>query len=297
MTEKNRLAKIDSWVNEILVDPLSKNPLSVSGDGLSLVSTYGRKYPVVGGVYDLRLLNNQTTSDQKIWSQGQLHYEEWDDSYTVTDSPNYNDELNGVRDVYEAIPIEGRCLDVGGHQGRLRAFLCPGQEYISCDPFLNVFQWISKSPNLIRTYPFLVEPVNFVSCQAEFLPFASCSFQTVHMRSVIDHFLNPELALNEAYRVLKEVGNLIVGLYVHGGKNGKVPLRDHLKEAVRLILPIFGIHKYADHHVWHPTYEELKSLISTCGFKIAKVHWQECHNGTVCYIKATKEPGLTRHAH
>ena len=106
----------------------------------------------------------------------------------------------------------------GGHQGRLRAFLSPGQEYLSCDPFISVFDSIKKSKNLVKVYPFLLSPVNFICCHAEYLPFRSLAFDTVHMRSVIDHFLSPEIAMREAFRVMSHDGQLIVGLYVRGGR-------------------------------------------------------------------------------
>jgi ubiquinone/menaquinone biosynthesis C-methylase UbiE len=140
----------------------------------------------------------------------------------------------------------------------------------------------------------MLEPVNFVCCDAEFLPFRSAFFQTVHMRSVIDHFLSPELALNEAYRVLRTDGALIVGLFVHGGKRGKPDIKSIAKELVRETLIAAGIKRFKDYHVWHPTYKELTDLISDCGFKIEKVHWQKGYNDTVCYVRARKCSGLTR---
>ncbi|MCK5451781.1 MAG: methyltransferase domain-containing protein [Candidatus Omnitrophica bacterium] len=291
---KNNFVKIDDWVKDIIVDPLSKQALRLSGNGEYLLSSYGRKYPIIGGVYDLRLLNNETTYDQKIWKKGQIEFMKYSRSEATSDNTNYDSELNGVREVYEEIPIDGTCLDVGGHQGKLRAFLEANQKYISCDPYLNIFDKVAEHTNLIKTYPFLLEPVNFLSCDAEFLPFKSCVFQIVHMRSVIDHFLNPELALNEAYRVLENKGSLIVGVYVNGGKQGKVCLKDRIKENIRTVLPYFGIHKYTDHHVWRATYKELTDLISACGFEIIKAHWQKGYSDTVCYIRALKKVELTR---
>jgi len=207
---------------------------------------------------------------------------------------DYFKEIEEVREVYEDIPIEGRCLDVGGHQGRLRRFLLPGQEYIICDPFLNAFDNLGRQPNLLKAYPFLLEPVNFVCCDAEFLPFSSSVFQTVHMRAVIDHLLSPELALNEAYRVLWSDGDLIVGLFVHGGKHGKPDIKSLAKEFVRATLVGAGIKRFKDYHIWHPSYKELTYLISACGFEIEKVHWQKGYNNTVCYVRAKKCLGLTR---
>lgn len=293
MTEKT--IKLDSWVKEILVDPLSKEPLTINEKNNFLVSPYGRWYPIQNGVYDLRLLNNETTADQRVWYDGQREYERGSSNLASQDEDqDYFAEIAGVREVYEDIPILGSCLDVGGHQGRLRHFLSHGQDYVTCDPFLNVFDDLDKQPNLLKAYPFLIEPVNFVCCDAEFLPFRSASVQTVHMRSVIDHFLSPELALNEAYRVIKPAGGLIVGSYVYGGKRGRPTFKFLAKKIVRETLVRVGMSRFKDFHVWHPTYGELTGLISNCGFNIEKVHWQKGYDDTVCYIYAQKRLGLTK---
>jgi SAM-dependent methyltransferase len=291
----NKFVKLDSWAKGLVVDPLSKDPLNMSEDNNYLLSPYGRKYPIIDGIYDLRVLNNETTKDQKLWKEGQRHFERWSQNIVVLDKKeNYFAEIEGVREVYKDIPLEGSCLDVGGHQGRLRQFLAPGQRYISCDPFLHVFDDLDKQPNLLKAYPFLIEPCNFICCDAELLPFRSCSFKTVHMRSVIDHLLNPELALNEAYRVLNIDGILIVGLYVLGGKLGKIDMRTRSEELARGLFSVLGIERFKDYHVWHPKYYELTELISKCGFRVEKVHWQKGYKDTVCYISAKKQLGLTK---
>jgi SAM-dependent methyltransferase len=287
--------KLDSWVRDIIVDPLSKESLTTCTDNSFLVSPYGRKYRIEEGIFDLRLLNNETTSDQQIWKEGQHAYEDWTARLVAQDrKQNYRAEIDGVREVYEDIIVEGSCLDVGGHQGRLRQFLSPGQDYVTCDPFLNVFDNLEKQTNLLSAYPFLLDPVNFLCCDAEFLPFRSKSFQTVHMRSVIDHFLSPELALNEAYRVLNSDGMLIVGLTVHGGKRGRPTFKAVAKELVREALVFAGMKRFKDHHVWHPTYQQLSELIQACGFTIAKTHWQKGYGDTVCYILGRKCPSPIR---
>lgn len=87
---------------------------------------------------------------------------------------------------------------------------------------------------------------------------------------------------------------MIVLLSVNGGKHGQVSLREYAKEAIRFVLPYLGIHKYTDHHVWHPTYKELTDLISECGFEIEKIVWQENQNNTVCCLQALKKMNLSR---
>ena len=281
----NKYIKKDSWVSNILVDPLGKEPLILSQDEKKLVSNYGKEYPVVNGVFDLRLLKTQTTQDQKIWKSGQDEFEKESALFLAEDNIDYELELESISKVYQEIPVNGRCLDVGGNKGTLRFFLNDEQEYITCDPFLGVFNGLENRTRLLKTYSCLENPVNFVCCDAEYLPFKSSSFDTVHMRSVIDHFLNPESALLEAHRVLKKDGSLIVGLFVHGGAGGKESFTEELKEFVRHILPYIGVHKYTDHHIWHPTFKELGELIVNCGFKVSKVHWQY---DSVCYIEAKK---------
>jgi hypothetical protein len=95
---------------------------------------------------------------------------------------DYAAEIGVVRDVSDAIPLEGRVLDVGGHEGRLREFL-NGQEYVSCDPFIDAFERRELQPRLLAAFKCFAGPCNFVACHAEHLPFKSASFDIVHMRS------------------------------------------------------------------------------------------------------------------
>ena len=278
---------LDDWAKGLLVDPIGKSRLEFRGN--TVCSDYGRCYPIRGGIIDLRPFAASVGEHAETWKTGQMAYESWSDAVARKDSrADYEEELDSVRDVYEAIPIHGACLDVGGHQGRLRAFLAPDQKYMVIDPFINVFDDIKLQPNLLEAYPFLTESVNFVCGVAEHLPVRANSFDVVHMRSVIDHFQDPALALLEAYRVLKEGGYLVVGLFVEGGETGRLTLTEQAKELVRTILPWFGIKKWTDHHVWHPTYAELVALIQASGFAIDLVYWQKAFVDRVCYIKACK---------
>lgn len=284
----HQFIKLEEWAKDLIVDPLSKGPLTLSDKGNKLLSAYGAVYPVVDGIYDLRLLNTEITSDSKLWKKGQEEYEKLSINWNAYEQQDFFGEREGMKEVYEEIPIIGRTLDVGGHQGRLRAFLSQNQEYLSCDPFISCFSPIGKSRKLVQAYPFLLDPVNFICCQAEYLPFMSLSFDTVHMRSVIDHFMNPELALKEACRVMVTDGQLVIGLYVRGGKNGIETSYVKLKGIIKDVLSDCGCNRWVDHHIWHPTYNELIDLLYVCGFKQIKVHWQRGMKDKVCYIQAMK---------
>jgi ubiquinone/menaquinone biosynthesis C-methylase UbiE len=282
-----RFTKLDPWVRALLVDPFGKGPLAATERGIE--SAYGRAYPMVGGIPDLRRPYSAASADAATWRAGQEQYEAWSQRLVEDDAhQDYAAEIDGVREVYADIVPTGRVLDVGGHQGRLREFLAPGQEYLSCDPYLDVFAAAERQSKLLKAYRCLAEPCNFVAAHAEHLPLAEASFDTVHMRSVIDHFRDPALALIEAHRVLRNDGALVVGLYVEGGRSGRMSTRETAKELVRAALPWVGVTRYSDHHVWHPTYAALTELIERSGFSIDKVHWQRGWNERVCYVRARK---------
>lgn len=277
--------KCDSWVRGILRDPLDKSLLVIEDD--KIVAAYGRHYPVVDGVFDLRVLNSCVGTVGRLWHTGQTAYESWSAAAGAASGENYVQQRRGMEDVYREIPIVGRCLDVGGNDGRLRAFLSPDQEYLSIDPYLTIIHE-HRSPECKEVYPFLDAPLNFLAAFAEHLPVCAESFDVVHMRSVIDHFLNPELALREAYRVLRRGGYLVIGLSVRGGRRGSDPLLIAAKGLLRGCLVFVGLNRFRDHHIWHPTFDELTRLVSECGFQVEKVHWQASEHGRVCYFRANK---------
>jgi ubiquinone/menaquinone biosynthesis C-methylase UbiE len=282
----SEFVKLDGWLRELIVDPLDKGPLVLSGS--TLVSSYGRRYPVEKNIYDLRLLTQHVGVVGGLWQDGQHTYEHWTDSLAARDSKrSYEEEKESVREVYRELPIVGRCLDVGGHQGRLREFLEKDQEYVSIDPFRDIFQGLAAQTNLLEVYSSLRNPVNFLCAFAEHLPLKNGSFDTAHMRSCIDHFYNPEAALLEAYRVLRRGGQLIVGLYVEGGRTGVPTLKERCKEGIRGVLSLVT-GRYKDHHIWHPTYDQLCALVEGAGFHVERTYWQPAFIDRVCYIRARK---------
>jgi SAM-dependent methyltransferase len=190
--------------------------------------------------------------------------------------------------VYADLPIEGSCLDVGGSDGRLRHFMPSDARYACVDPHISAIGDIARQPALVSAYPELSDPINFVAAHAENLPIAGDAFATVHMRSAIDHFANPLLALMEATRVLRRGGQLIVGVSIEGGATGVRTAKERLREITRSILVGVGFERFRDHHIWHPTIPELQRLFSLAGLEPDKVHWQASERGRVAYLRAYK---------
>jgi ubiquinone/menaquinone biosynthesis C-methylase UbiE len=152
------------------------------------------------------------------------------------------------------------------------------QEFCSVDPFIDVYKLAEGRSNLFKNYP-LHLPLNFVAGYAEFLPFRSSTFNTVNMRSCIDHFFNPELSLLETYRVLKDNGKLIIGMTVDVNS-----MKNFLKETGRKILNLFT-KRFQDKHIWHPSRYELIAMCKKCGFDLEDEIWQ---NENVWYASFRK---------
>jgi len=219
--------KFDQAIEEILCCPQCKSNLNRLDSGFSCGSC-GLFFPLtkieIGNglsenVYDFRIIGPSycIPNSKNLWKETQTIFEQFSDDFGSRDSlQEYLDEIDSVKEIYtEEFHINGRVLDVGGHQGRLRHFL--GNDvslYLSIDPFIEGFRGLVRQPNLLKIYSCLSEPCNFLSANAEYLPLKSRSFDWVHMRSVVDHFEDPYKAFLEAYRISRIGGKLLIGLAI-----------------------------------------------------------------------------------
>lgn len=253
------------WLKDILVDPISKSNLKRQGN--TYISELGFSYCIKEGIPDFRIRLNQFEKD---WQKGQESYEKWMEYYLNNAEKNnsfYPKELERDAPMYEKLVLEGRVLDVGGNLGAIRKYMKKQQQHVSIDPFINVNKLATGKVNFFKTYPMHI-PLNFIAGFAEFLPFKSASFDTVNMRSCIDHFFNPELSLLETHRVLKENGKVIIGMTVKVNS-----VKNTLKENARIVLNLFTS-RFEDNHIWHPTRDELISMFNKCGFHLEDEVWQ-----------------------
>jgi len=260
------------WLLSILANPVTKQAVAA------------HHFPLREGVLDARVFLRHTHGYDG-WAEGQTAYESFGLRDT-TDSAGYELEIARDRPVYEHYPLRGRILDCGGGAGTVREFLPQDTEFVSTDPWLAAP--FTSSAARKQAYRCLSQPLAFIAATAEFQPFLAESFDWVHMRSMLDHVQVPDLALLEAWRVLKPGGRVLIGLYVEGGKTGVNSLERQVKGAMKAALETVGINRWKDHHVWHPTYAALTRLIEDNGFTIVDTYWQPQWQNMVCYVAATK---------
>ncbi|WP_018702957.1 class I SAM-dependent methyltransferase [Anaeromusa acidaminophila] len=266
------MVKLEKWVLDILADPILKKHAN------------SEIFKNANGILDARVFFKNSLGFSQ-WDCGQDGYEniernERDYNYFIS-------EINHDRPTYEHFHLSGTILDVGGGVGTVRQFLSDDTKFISIDPSMSCLDEVTS--NKRKAYTCLERPLNFICGMAEFLPFTNEQFDWVHMRSVIDHFHVPDMAMLEAYRVLKDDGNILVGLTVKGGRTGKVTFKEVAKDVIKMGLNCIGIDKYKDHHIWHPTFLELVKLIEDNGFIVQDVYWQPNWNEQVCYIWGKKD--------
>ena len=282
------IQKVDQWVETILVDPLNKDKLDLEQDRNQLRSSYGVCYPIVKNVYDLRVPYHSVLTRQQDWETGQADYERLYNLFDISDKLAFQQEIECFKEIYSKLTISGRLLDIGGGYGQIRILIDSSVAYVSCDPMLNMYDAFLKKRNILDAYPQLTDHFNFICCYAEHLPFKAESFDSAHMRSIVDNLKDADLALKEAYRVLRPNGRLIIGSYVFGGKDGKALHRDKLKESVKQQLARLKLYNKPDHHIWHPTHQNLRDIIASNGFNIEVELWQPGTHDNVCFIQAKK---------
>jgi len=100
-------------------------------------------------------------------------------------------ELLGI----DVLEVKGKLLDIGGAHGYYASLFSNCSDRIVVDPLYEKLQ-------------LSLDGITGISCAGENLPFPSDSFDFIILRNVIDHMLEPDKLLVEAFRVLKPSGEI-----------------------------------------------------------------------------------------
>jgi ubiquinone/menaquinone biosynthesis C-methylase UbiE len=267
------------YLGSILVDPLGKEKLSLNEN--FAISQYGSRYPFVGKVIDFRLLQKAITQDEIRWREGQIDYERWHRTEWLDRKVDYIKELDDVSEMYQRVDFSGKdIIDIGGNCGTLRF------HYVIIDPYVNALEDARQNSELVRALPFILDDCDFLCANAEFLPIKSSSFDIAHVRSVIDHVYNPSLAISECFRVLRNMGTLIIGTAIAKNESSSTKRKTISSLARDLIRG--NVDENHDHHTWRPTLKGLENLVLNAGFEIRDLRFQGSFNGNVVYVIAQK---------
>lgn len=268
------------FLGAVLVCPISKEPMTRLGDDF---------HAPAGFVYkngDLRV----GLEFNRDWANGQRAFERWQQRRLSGKGAEYFAAIDAETvDVYEAIRLHGKVLDVGGGLGTAAAQAgIDKQSYISIDAFPLLWRDMLVYRGVTSHYAQCADLCR-VPAHAEFLPIASGTMDFVHMRSCLDHFANPTLALREAYRVLGKNGHVVVGISLEGAykKENKTSYEKFKAFVKRNGVTREIYERLFDHHQFHPTHESVKALLTQAGFLITKEHWACAYHG-VLYVSARK---------
>jgi SAM-dependent methyltransferase len=278
--------QLDSETERLLCCPLCKCELAKSTRCFTCIAC-GTAFPMrtiqtsknqTEDVYDFRIRYPEycVPPGLSAWAESQHAFERYVKGYVSQDSyERYLSGVDAVREIYQQeFHLAGRILDVGGHQGWLRHYLGPDTGlFVSVDPYIDIFAGMDQQPNLLRAYPCLRSPCNFLAAYAEHLPFKSNVFDWIHMRSVVDHFADPFLAFLEAARCCKAGGMVLVGLAI-----------------VEKLPPAASPPK--DDHLFRLTQANLKDLLGRTNWRVCKEHWVKPPYQYCLYLSAQKR-GLT----
>lgn len=313
--------KLDQEIINILCCPLCKGSLESTDDGFfckNCASQYplrdiqqGKEKERVSD-FCIHRPDYCITAGFAKWLDVQSDYEEgyFERDIKSDDLNEYQKEIDFVKETYDKeFGIRGRVLDVGGGEGKLRHFIKKNEVslYISVDPIINGFENLESRKNLLKVYPELAESCNFLACYSEHLPFKANTFDCVHMKSVLDHFQDPYLAIKEAYRVLNPEGSLIIGSTAYGGKSfSKIEDRDIfwrrlISDAVykfriygfkslieAMVKKLFNKKGWATTHIINWKYEDLIDLLRKTNFNIQKEYWQKPPFDMIVWIESKK---------
>jgi ubiquinone/menaquinone biosynthesis C-methylase UbiE len=262
-----------------LADPISHSELSLDGSNLITNTNFVYHHG------DFRIALSGFLGND--WVQGQKKYEVYNSKFMANPIDFFESVDSETNEVYTQVPLKGRVLDVGGGYGTAaKQANVESDNFVVIDPM--ICRWDSIQSKTFLSHYEELENVLRIPGYAEALPFRNATFDTVHMRSCLDHFENPHRALLEARRVLKDNGKLVVGISLEGSyKISNVKLINFCKYHFKNSYIGEVYERLFDPHMFHPTLTSIKLLTRNSGFEIVNLINQKGYSNVI-YFEAVK---------
>lgn len=295
------------FLEAVVACPLCKNCLKLERStcdnegfvkqGVLTCASCNASYQIANGVPNLL---SESKLDGPNWGQWRIT----DEQFRTDFLPSHNLAQAKIfkvllDDFFSRVDVRGSVLDIGGADGVIRHWLPKEYLYASVDP--NAALAYHPFPFFDQLFPRYREPYLFLQGAAEYLPVKSSSFDNTLFISSLDHCNNVHIALDEAKRVLKSNGQLLIYGHVTPITKGVVGKRIKLvfaaqnrNEAIRtlgrwvrksvkgivkqLAREIFGVQlgtQSMDHHLHHFSGDNLVRLCREHGFQRIEFHWLE----------------------
>jgi len=159
-------------------------------------------------------------------------YEKWFETNQIA----YQSELSAIKAL---LPKQGKGIEIGVGTGK---FASPLGIYAGIEP--------SKQMSTIAKK----QGINVINAFAEDLPLKNRSFDFVLMVTTVCFLNNIEIAFQEAHRILKKSGYLIIGMVDNNSKIGQIYLKKQNKSTF-----------YKDAHFY--TTDKMVELMKQANFK------------------------------
>ena len=207
----------NDFVRKRMACPLNKKPVTMIGDNF-FRSSCGFTYE--NGDFRVGL---EFSTDWQSDQQSFVNYMKKDLERNEAHPGAYDLIDRETADIYDAIHLSGDIADIGGGWGSVvKQANLDQNRYVSIDPAPSIWHEVSRYKRFHEHYD-ICEKLPYLLSHAEFLPLLDETFDVVHMRSCLDHFANPLLALKEAYRILRSDGRLVIGVSLEGAYKKLAP--------------------------------------------------------------------------
>lgn len=175
--------------------------------------------------------------------------------------------------------LKGNVLDIGGGWGLYRQWWKPevSDVYFVHDP--GIERYLRGAHKIHHDYyqrAFSL-PMTFVEGFGEELPYENEVFDTCLIADSLDHFVEPEKVLAEAYRCLQSASGAVLILQkCDAGERSRQPnilkrLLKNLRNPRRFLSKIYHWLFYKGHHLHHFSSEDIVTLLEQAGFSKVQV--------------------------